>query len=121
MIAANIVYEGKNQPDIDRAGWWIGGELATLLNRGYQMFWETPSGKRFPATAEQLHALHEFEADVKAALDLTDLYNTSLGTTTRKHMYDRVFKRDQGEQPKPWRRKEHGVSAPVTKADTYPA
>ena len=37
----------------------------------YQMFLETPSGKRIPATAEQLKALHEFEDDIKAALDLT--------------------------------------------------
>jgi hypothetical protein len=120
-IAAVIGDEGRNQPDIERAGLWVGGEIATLLNRGYQMFWETPGGRRFPATSEQLHALHEFEADVKEALDLTDLYNTSLGTTTRTHMYDRVFKRDEGEQSKPWLRKDRRITPPETKADTYPA
>jgi len=61
-----------------------------LLNRGYQMFIETPSGKRLPAIADQLNALHEFEDDVKEALDLVNLYNTSLGTTSRKHNYDRL-------------------------------
>jgi hypothetical protein len=119
--AAIIGDEGKNQPDIERAGLWINGEIATLLNRGFQMFWETPSGKVFPAQAEQLHALHDFEADVKEALDLTDLYNTSLGTTSRKHMYDRVWQRDTGRQPKPWDRREHRIAPPETKADNYPA
>jgi hypothetical protein len=47
--------------------------------------------------------LHEFEEDVKAALGLESLYNTSLGTTSRKHMYDRLKGRDQG-QLKPWQR-----------------
>ncbi|HEY7210361.1 MAG TPA: hypothetical protein VH477_08820 [Bryobacteraceae bacterium] len=120
-VAALIGDEGKNQPDIERAGVVIRGEIATLLNRGYQMFLETPSGSRFPATFEQLHALHDFESDVKAALDLTDLYNTSLGTTTPKHMYDRVYRRDLGTQPKPWLRKEHRIVPPDTKAGTYSA
>ena len=120
-VAAIIGDEGKNQPDIEKAGILIGAEIATLLSRGYQMFWQTPSGKLFPAMAEQLHALHEFEDDVKEALDLVNLYNTSLGTTTPQHMYDRVFKRDSGQQPKPWLRKDNTVKPPNTKADTYPA
>ncbi|MCU1293244.1 MAG: hypothetical protein JWP08_2094, partial [Bryobacterales bacterium] len=65
--------------------------------------------------AEQLRQLHEFEEDVKDAFGLTDLYNTSLGTTSRKHMYDRVYKRDLGEQPKPWEKKDHRIVAPHTK------
>jgi hypothetical protein len=119
-VAAIIGDEGKNQPDIEKAGVLANGEIATLLNRGYQMFFETPSGKRFPATAEQLRALHAFESDVKEALDLTDLYNTSLGTTTPKHMYDRVLNRDLGTQPKPWEKKDRHITPPQTKADTYP-
>ena len=118
-IGAVVGDERKNQPDIEKAGVLVGSEIATLLNRGYQMFLETPSGQRFPAAAEQLKALHEFEDDVKEALDLVNLYNTSLGTTTPKHMYDRVFKRDIGEQPKPWVRKEHRIGEPDTKADNY--
>jgi len=77
---------------MEKAGVLIGGEVGVLLNRGYQMFLETPSGKRFPATADQLKALHEFEDDVKEALDLVNLYNTSLGTTSQKHNYDRLVK-----------------------------
>lgn len=120
-VGAVVGDEGKNQPDIEKAGILAGSEIATLLNRGYQMFFETLSGKRFPAKAEQLKALHEFEDDVKEALDLVNLYNTSLGTITPKHMYDRVFKRDIGEQPKPWLKKGNSIVPPETKSDTYPA
>ncbi len=118
-VGAIVGDEVKNQPDIEKAGILVGSEVATLLNRGYQMFLETPSGKRLPAHAEQLHALHEFEDDIKKALDLVNLYNTSLGTTTPKHMYDRVFKRDSGQQPKPWLKKDNRIAPPNTKKDTY--
>lgn len=114
-IGAIVGDEGKNQPEIEKAGVLIGSEIATLLNGGYQMFLETPSGKRYPAQADQLKALHQFEDEVKAALDLENLYNTSLGTTTPKHMYDRVFMRDTGHQPKPWEHKDHHDTAPHTK------
>jgi hypothetical protein len=119
-IGAIIGDEGKNQPEIEKAGVLVGSEIATLLSAGYQMFLETPSGKRIPAMAERLKALHEFEDDVKETLDLVNLYNTSLGTTTPKHMYDRVYKRDSGHQPKPWERKEHRIVPPDTKASPRP-
>ena len=90
-VAAIVGDEGKNQPAIEKAGVLVGSEIATLLSAGYQMFLETPSGKRLPATAEELKALHEFEEDVKEALGLVSLYNTSLGTTSPKHEYDRVL------------------------------
>ena len=114
-VGALIGDEGKGQPEIEKAGILCGNDIATLLNAGYQMFLETPSGRRFPAHAEQLKALHEFEDDVKEVLDLTNLYNTSLGTTTRNHMYDRVNKRDSGQQPKPWEHDDHEIEAPETK------
>jgi hypothetical protein len=104
-VAAVIGDAGKNQPEIDKAGIVVSDEIAILLSGGYQMFLETPSGKRLPATATELKALHEFEEDVKEALGLTSLYNTSLGTTSAKHMYDRVTERDFGKQPKPWEKK----------------
>lgn len=110
-VGALIGDAGKNQPEIERAGILAGPEIAVLLSGGYQMFLETPSGKRIPATATELKALHEFEEDVKEALGLVSLYNTSLGTTSRKHMYDRVTARDSGHQPKPWLKKR--MAAPV--------
>ena len=114
-VGAVIGDEGKNQPEIERAGVLVGGELAMLVACGYQEFIEIPNGRRFPATAEQLKSLHDFEEDLKAALGLVSLYNTSLGTTSRKHMYDRVYKRDRGRQPRPWEKKEHRSVAPETK------
>jgi hypothetical protein len=114
-IGAIIDDEGKNQPEIEKAGVLVGSDIAILLNAGYQMFLETAGGKRFPASAEQLKALHEFEEDAKEALGLVSLYNTSLGTTSQKHEYDRVLNRDTGRQPKPWEAKEHRAVAPQTK------
>jgi hypothetical protein len=117
-VGAIIGDEGKNQPEIEKAGILVGSDIAILLSAGYQMFLETSTGKRLPATAKELKALHEFEDDVKEALGLVNLYNTSLGTTTAKHEYDRVFGRDTGDQSKPWERKEHRAVAPHTKDST---
>jgi hypothetical protein len=100
-VAAVIGDEGENHPDIERAGIVVGNEIASLLSGGYQMFLETPSGKRMPAMAEQLKALHQFEDDVKESLGVTNLYNTSLGTVSRSHAYDRVAGYSK-PQPRPW-------------------
>ena len=93
--------EGKGQAAIEKAGILLGTEIGTLLSGGYQMFIEALSGRRLPATAKELRALHDFEEDVKETLGISSLYNTSLGTTSRKHMYDRVAGRDQGVR-RPW-------------------
>lgn len=93
-IAKHGIAAVIGQAGIEKAGVLVGAEIGVLLNRGYQMFLETPSGKRFPATADQLKSLHEFEDDVKEALGLVNLYNTSLGTTSRKHRYDQLVKLD---------------------------
>lgn len=108
-VGAVIGDAGKNQPEIEKAGIMVGEEIAVLLSGGYQMFLETPSGRRLPATATELKALHAFEEDVKEALGLTSLYNASLGTRSTKHLYDRVTARDFGAQPKPW---EHRSALP---------
>jgi hypothetical protein len=111
-VGAVIGDEEKGQTGIERAGILIGSQIAVILNAGYQMFLQTPDGKRYPATADQLHALHEFEDDVKEALNLTNLYNTSLGTTSRLHLYDRVQARDLARQPKPWEKKDNRYKVP---------
>jgi hypothetical protein len=97
-VAAIVGDEAKNRAAIDKAGILVGNEIAVLLSGGYQMFLETPSGRRLPATAKELRALHQFEEDVKEALEIDSLYNTSLGTTSTKHMYDRVRGRDEGNR-----------------------
>lgn len=99
----------KNQPEIDEAGILVDDEIAVLLSGGYQMFLETASGRRLPATADELKALHAFEEDVKETLGITSLYNTALGTTSTRHQYDRVAARDSGKPPKPWEKKRAAV------------
>lgn len=93
---------GANLAKIDREGLVIGSEIGELVNGGYQQFWLTPSHKRVPATAEQLKAMHEFEEDLREALGLDSLFNTSLGTVSAMHLYDRVQQRDVQPEPKPW-------------------
>jgi hypothetical protein len=111
-VASIVGDEGKNEPCIDRAGILMGSEIGALLSTGYQVFFETPTGKRIPAQAEQLKALHDFEDDVMQTLGISNLYNTALGTTNFRHAYDRVAQRYVGgkAQPKPWDKK------PVVKA-----
>jgi hypothetical protein len=83
-------------PGVSEAGVAVGNEVGRLVNGGYQQFFVTPSGKRLPALAPQLHALHDFKEDLKEALGATSLYNEGLGTTSNAHMYDRVKGRDAG-------------------------
>ena len=99
-----IIHEvpGGEQPHIEKAGLIMGGETGVLVNGGYQQFWLTPTKKRAPAQAPQLKELHEFEEDLKEGLGLSSLYNTSLGTTSSLHLYDRVEDRDAQIHHKAW-------------------
>jgi hypothetical protein len=100
--AAIVEDAGNGQVKIGKAGVVIGNEIAMLVNRGYQMFLRTPSGREVPAQASHLHKLHAFDEDLREGLGLTSLYNLSLGTTTDEHLYDRVEDRDSGPHVHPW-------------------
>src|SRR6185437_7774258 len=76
-----------------RPGWLLGGEIARLVDKGYQKFLKTPR-LEIPATADHLHAIHEFTEELKEAAGATSLYNESLGTTSDKYVYDRVKGRE---------------------------
>jgi hypothetical protein len=91
-------------PHVSKAGVLLGPEIALLCDGGYQKFWVAPSGKRAPAAADHLHALHNFEEDLREGLGLVSLYNQSLGTVNELHLYDRVKDRDQGVPRRPWER-----------------
>jgi hypothetical protein len=112
-IAAIVTDIPNDRPHVDRAGLIVGDEIGALVNGGYQQYWLTPSKKHVPATADQLKALHAFEEDLKEGLGLTSLYNTSLGTISALHLYDRVVGRDLGRDDhddqvggtRPWERK----------------
>jgi hypothetical protein len=85
-----------------RAGFLIGGEIGSLVDGGFQKFLQTPSGKRKPALADELKALHDFEEDLKESLGEESYYNESLGTVSTFYLYDRVKDRDRGEPKRVW-------------------
>ena len=93
---AQIEDRGEATPGIGKAGVAVGKEIGQLVNGGYQQFFITPSGRKVAALAEQLRALHDFQEDLKEALGIESLYNTSLGTVSNEHIYDRVENRDSG-------------------------
>ncbi len=78
---------------LTRAGWLLNGEIARLVDRGYQKFLKT-SHLEIPATAEQLRAIHRFSEELKEASGAMSLYNESLGTTSDRYLYDRVLGRE---------------------------
>jgi hypothetical protein len=86
----------------DRAGVLLGGEIAVLVDGGFQKFFRAPSGKKKPALADELQALHAFEADLKEKLGLQSLYNEGLGTVSTLYQYDRVKDRDRGVPKRIW-------------------
>jgi hypothetical protein len=76
-----------------RAGWLLSGEIARLVDRGYQKFIKT-SKLEIPATADRLRALHDFSEELREAIGATSLYNEALGTTSDVYNYDRVQGRE---------------------------
>jgi len=101
---AAIVSDGPGGvAHIENMGILLGDEIATLVSAGYQMFFMTAEGRRIPAQASQLQELHAFGEDLREALGLESLYNESLGTTSAKHLYDRVEDRDENTPKEPWR------------------
>lgn len=85
-----------------RPGVMAGGEVATLVDGGFQKYFMTPSGKKVPALAEHLKAVHAFQEDLREGAGLISLYNESLGTTSTRYLYDRVQNRDHGVPKRPW-------------------
>ena len=76
-----------------RPGWLLNGEIARLLDRGYQKFIKTAKVE-IPATADHLRAIHSFSEELNEATGATSLYNESLGTTSNVYNYDRVKGRE---------------------------
>ena len=74
---------------VSRPGWVLGGEIARVLDRGYQKFLKT-SRLEIPATADHLRDIHQFARELDAATGETELYNEALGTTSDVYLYDRV-------------------------------
>jgi hypothetical protein len=100
--AANL--EGGPATFFEGPGVLVRGEIARLLDRGYQKFIKTAQFE-LPATAAQLHAIHQFQEELTQAIGGISLYNQSLGTTSDLHEYDRLRGREQDQEPigkRPW-------------------
>jgi len=80
-------------------GVMVKGEVARLLDRGYQKFIKT-SQYELPASASQLQSIHAFSEELKLLTGDINLYNESLGTTSDVYRYDRLVGRE-AEQPEP--------------------
>jgi len=86
-----------------RPGVLVKGEVARLLDRGYQKFIKT-SKFEIPASAMQLQAVHLFSEELKQLTSEVSLYNESLGTTSDVYEYDRLKGREAVEAAaaRPW-------------------
>jgi len=96
-----------------RPGYLVSGEIAKLIDRGYQKFLRT-SKVEVPATADHLSAIHQFTEELKEATGAPSLYNESLGTVNDNHVYDRIEDRDQpapARPKRPWEAKPQPASA----------
>lgn len=87
----------------ERPGIVVQGEIARLLDRGYQKFLKT-SKFELPATAQQLHAIHRFTEELTLLTGGISLYNEALGTTSDLYQYDRVKGREAvtASAARPW-------------------
>ncbi len=108
-VAAVIIPVKDGQVKDGAAAYWerpgalIQGEIARLLDRGYQKFLKT-SKYEIPATAIQLENIHTFSEELNLLTGGISLYNQSLGTTSDVYQYDRLKGREAVEAAphRPW-------------------
>lgn len=101
-VAADLREEGGRVHAIGDAGVLIGDEIGVLVDGGFQKFFRTPHGRKRPALADDLKALHDFDEDLKEGLGEESYYNESLGTVSTYYLYDRVKDRDHGVPRRIW-------------------
>jgi hypothetical protein len=96
--------DGSGVAMVTKPGLLFGGEIAHLLDRGFQKFFKT-SRIELPATADRLKAEHLFAEELREVTGEISLYNEALGSVTDEYMYDRVKGRDKDAPAKglaPW-------------------
>ena len=104
ILAPAADMEGGPATFAERPGILVRGQIARLLDRGYQKFIKS-SQFELPATAAQLHAIHQFSEELTQWIGGISLYNQSLGTTSDVYEYDRLRGREQDAEPigrRPW-------------------
>ncbi len=100
---AAVLENNAGTPKVaERAGILMAGGIGKLVDGGFQKFFLAPDGRKKPALASELKAIHAFEEDLREALGLVSLYNQSLGTVSTQYLYDRVKDRDRGVPKRPW-------------------
>ena len=110
--AAIVLEKAQNEAGLRmvvRPGPVINGEIAQLVDRGFQKFFRT-SKTELPATADRLKSLHTFVEELKEVTGSVTLYNEALGTVSDAYLYDRVKGRDLPESQRPipaWDRPDH--------------
>jgi hypothetical protein len=96
--------DGNGVAFIARPGFVLGGEIAHLLDRGFQKSFKTKH-LEIAATADHLKAIHRFGEELKEVAGSPSLYNESIGTTSDDYFYDRLKGRDKNpiqRSPAPW-------------------
>lgn len=95
--------EGSAASVVIAPGAAVKGEIARLLDRGYQKFIKS-SQYELPATAAQLQAIHTFTEELNLVTGTMGLYNEGLGTTSDVYQYDRLKGREVPAAPaaRPW-------------------
>ena len=103
--AVLVAAQAKDAPAAlaERPGALVRGEVARLVDRGYQKFFKT-SQFELPATASQLESIHLFAEELKQVIGAISLYNEALGTTSDVYQYDRLKGREpaQAVPTSPW-------------------
>jgi hypothetical protein len=98
-----VLEDNRGTPRVvGSAGIVMDGGIAKLVDGGFQKFFLAPDGRKKPALAPELKAVHEFQEDLRKVLGLISLYNESLGTVSTQYLYDRVKDRDRGVPKRPW-------------------
>lgn len=74
----------------------VRGEVARLVDRGYQKFFKS-SKHELPAMAAHLDAVHRLSEELKELTGAESLYNEALGTVSDIYLYDRLNGREEAE------------------------
>ena len=104
LVSSNVSDGSENGACVAVSpGILVRGEIARLLDRGYQKFIKSAQYE-LPATAGQLHAIHTFTEELNRVTGTMGLYNESLGTTSDLYQYDRLRGREalQPAPARPW-------------------
>lgn len=96
--AVLIPASDKTAPDVlmISPGIMVRGEVARLVDRGYQKFIKSEKYE-LPATAAHLQAVHTFSEELKELTGVESLYNEALGTVSDIYLYDRLQGREKPE------------------------